>query len=83
MFRLIGSQTQSYEVVRRFPLICEQLPYPELRLFNVSAIYKHQLRNRSSAASNCSSSFFTGAGSGACARPATGYQTWLDWAAIR
>jgi hypothetical protein len=29
---LIGLQTQSYEVVMRFPLIPQKFPYPELRL---------------------------------------------------
>jgi hypothetical protein len=36
LFRLIGWQTHSHEVVRRFPLICAQLPYPELRLSKVA-----------------------------------------------
>jgi hypothetical protein len=31
-FQLIGSQTQSYDVLRRFLAICEQFSYPELRL---------------------------------------------------
>ncbi|HEX7634976.1 MAG TPA: hypothetical protein VF427_06850, partial [Noviherbaspirillum sp.] len=43
--RLIGLQTQSYEVVRRFPLIPQKLPYPELRLKHEISI-KADLHNK-------------------------------------